>query len=226
MAEKHCCRCKQTKDLSEFNRLSSSPDGHRLDCKTCIKAYRDAHKEQIQASMRICVERNGTRYNANRMAKYYASDGHVHRLPEIERFWAHVQKSDEPAACWLWTGSCNPDGYGTFHREPHVSAHRFAWELENGPIPEAQQVLHHCDVPNCVRNDGMLSHLFLGSQLENIADRVQKGRSANWRLPDSEVYEIRHLEQFLSQEEVAEIYHISCKQVRSIWKRRRYDYIP
>jgi len=50
------------------------------------------------------------------------------------------------------------------------SAHRVAWELEHGPIPEGMCVLHQCDTPRCVR------HLFLGTKLQNIRDMIAKGR--------------------------------------------------
>jgi hypothetical protein len=53
-------------------------------------------------------------------------------------------------------------------------AHRWSWTLANGPIPDGMVVMHRCDNPPCV-NPG---HLSLGTQLENIADRVSKGRSA------------------------------------------------
>jgi hypothetical protein len=53
-------------------------------------------------------------------------------------------------------------------------AHRLAWELTNGPIPDDACVCHHCDNPRCVRPD----HLFLGTQRENLRDMRNKGRGA------------------------------------------------
>lgn len=58
-----------------------------------------------------------------------------------------------------------------------VGAHRWAWEDEHGPIPKGLCVLHRCDVPACVRPD----HLFLGTQVENIADMFAKGRQQRSR---------------------------------------------
>lgn len=93
------------------------------------------------------------------------------RTPE-ERFWDKVNKTD---SCWLWTGCTLSFGHGYMHNKPlNVLAHRFSWEIHNGPIPEDLQVLHACDVPQCVNPD----HLFLGTQADNIQDAINKGRHA------------------------------------------------
>lgn len=83
---------------------------------------------------------------------------------------------DPTSGCWFWIKSTDKDGYGQFH--PHQRkrkmAHRYSWEIYNGPIPHGLQVLHKCDVYSCVNP----SHLFLGTQKENCQDCVKKNRSA------------------------------------------------
>lgn len=83
-------------------------------------------------------------------------------------FWDFVQKTD---GCWEWTGGLK-DGYGNFRI--NIRAHRWVWEQANGPIPVGLVVCHHCDNRKCVR----LDHLFLGTLVDNVQDRHQKGRSA------------------------------------------------
>lgn len=92
-----------------------------------------------------------------------------------DRFWACVDKSGGPNACWLWKGHKNRGGYGQLEfKGKHFKAHRLAYEFEIGPIPEGMCVLHKCDNPSCCNP----KHLFLGTPRDNAKDRNQKGRQA------------------------------------------------
>lgn len=94
-----------------------------------------------------------------------------------ERYWSRVNvgKKDD---CWLWVGSKQTirrgkTRYGCFNFEDKtVSAHRFGWKLAFGSIPEGMHVLHKCDNPLCQNP----SHLFLGTNQDNINDKMAKGR--------------------------------------------------
>jgi len=62
------------------------------------------------------------------------------------------EKVDQiPDGCWLWTGTITRKGYGMFWPDAGgVPAHRFAYELLVGPIPDGLQLDHLCRVRHCV----------------------------------------------------------------------------
>jgi len=103
------------------------------------------------------------------------------RYPNPERFWTRVERT---TGCWLWRGYIAPTGYGRYHNRKAKGshAHRVAWEMAHGPIPDGLFVCHHCDNPICVKTepdetwpDG---HLFLGTARDNVIDMHAKGRAA------------------------------------------------
>lgn len=66
-----------------------------------------------------------------------------------DRFWSKVDVGD----CWQWT-ACTQRGYGRFMAGDGLKrAHRFAYELLVGPIPEGQQLDHLCRNRGCVNPD-------------------------------------------------------------------------
>lgn len=107
--------------------------------------------------------------------------GGVPWLPTEERFWSRVDK-DGPlptyapflGPCWLWTGAQFKKGYGQFPNDGRsVSAHRWAYERLEGPIPEGLVIDHLCRVPACVNP----AHLEPVTQWEN----TMRGRSESSR---------------------------------------------
>ncbi len=94
-----------------------------------------------------------------------------YRIKAIKRFEAKIFKSDNE--CWEWSGHKCITGYGQFSLigKP-VSSHRASWLLYKGKIPDGICVLHKCDNRKCVNPD----HLFLGTNLDNILDSMNKNR--------------------------------------------------
>ena len=77
--------------------------------------------------------------------------------------------------CYLWLGTLSNQGYGIVHNPAdgkQMRASRVAFSRAHGPIPYGLFVLHKCDNPPCVNPD----HLFLGTQADNMRDRLEKGR--------------------------------------------------
>jgi hypothetical protein len=149
-----------------------------------------------------------------RSASFCTLDCYWHRpKPSVEDvFWSHVDRASIDG-CWPWTGT-QSRGYGQFRlQRRNYRATRIAYELVAGPIPDDLLVLHTCDNPPCVRNDdegvyevnGIIrprwGHLWLGTDADNAADKVAKGRqtigSANGgaRLTEPMVREIRLMRQ-------------------------------
>lgn len=89
-----------------------------------------------------------------------------------EKFWAHTEP-ELNTGCLLWWGGCHDAGYGRVQFEKRVQpAHRVAWKLTRGDIPQGLVVCHRCDTPACVNPQ----HLFLGTHRDNAQDKVRKGR--------------------------------------------------
>lgn len=136
------------------------------------------------------------------------------------RFWSHVAiGSDEE--CWLWTGCTTACGYGRASRYggANVLAHRLAYELAVGEVPDGLCVMHVCDTPACVNP----AHLRLGTQRDNVADCVAKGRTAHGekngraKLTSADVRAIRGaVRRGASQRAVADDFEVCPKTVSRI----------
>jgi hypothetical protein len=152
---------------------------------------------------------------------------------ELDRFWSKVDRKFD-GGCWDWIGSCS-HGYGNFwdsKQKRLVKAHRFSWKLFFGDYPENNLfVLHKCDNAKCVNPN----HLFVGTQIDNMRDMAQKGRSMirygeknpNAKLSLEEVKEIKSL--YASgkyfQYEIAEMFNVSQSMVGCITRGVNWQYV-
>lgn len=95
-------------------------------------------------------------------------------LPLQERL-LRLSKVNPETGCIEWTGTTHREtGYGSTRiNGKSTGTHRAAWIAANGQIPDGLHVLHKCDVRHCINPD----HLFLGTNDDNVADMVAKGRN-------------------------------------------------
>jgi len=140
-----------------------------------------------------------------------------------EKFWKKVNKTE---TCWLWIGSISRR-YGQFYAKKTVKAHRFSWELHNGLIPNGLFVCHTCDNPLCVNP----SHLWLGTQKDNMKDCVNKERnnpnrgesSGTHKLTEIQIKEIRKSN--LTNRELGKIFGVCNATIFNIKNHKKWAYI-
>lgn len=151
----------------------------------------------------------------------------------VKRFEEKVLLIPESTCHW-WTaalrggGSEDENKYGAFWLNgKHRRAHRVAYEIYTGSIPNGMMVLHKCDNPSCVNPD----HLFLGDHKENMNDKFEKGRcgkgekSPHVVLTDDDVLEIRKLSKTMTNKQLGEMYKTHSSNISLINSRRTWAHI-
>jgi hypothetical protein len=131
---------------------------------------------------------------------------------------------DEETGCWYWTACKISVGYGRLNVGGTIKlAHRVAYELYCAPIPEGMHVCHTCDNRGCVNPE----HLFVGTNMDNVLDKMKKGRQTRGsthgpaKLSESDVVAIREAEGVLHRDLAARFgvdkSQISCIRSGKYW---------
>jgi hypothetical protein len=132
------------------------------------------------------------------------------------------------SGCWLWTGALHKHGYGMIGlRGKTRGAHVWSYELFVGHIPEGLHVLHSCDTRACCNP----MHLRVGTNTENVADRVARGRSNSTKgalnglakLTEADVIYIRNSTSTIKS--LADKYGIDRTNVESILKGKTWQHV-
>lgn len=92
----------------------------------------------------------------------------------LTRLVTRINVNDD--GCWEYNWARDANGYGRIGWQNRTwLAHRAAYALLVGPIPEGAHICHVCDNPPCCNPD----HLFIGDAKSNLADMAAKGRARN-----------------------------------------------
>ncbi len=149
----------------------------------------------------------------------------------IANFWRRVNIKGL-VDCWEFTGGLFESGYGQVsdgNRKP-VRAHRYAWEIVQGPIPKGKYVLHKCDNRKCVNPN----HLYIGTHADNMRDREKrnprsqaKGEAHGFaKLTDVQVREIRELlSGALSLRKIASKFGVTNVAIWQIKHRKTWTHV-
>ena len=140
-------------------------------------------------------------------------------------FWSKVDPAPSEC-CWEWTAYKTTTGYGKLRlNNRDLRAHRVAYTLTKGEIPDGLVVRHTCDNPACCNPD----HLILGTQADNVADRQERNRqvkgeqNGRCKLTAKQVMEIYNSP--LSQYELAKLYNITQTNVSYIKLKKTWKHI-
>lgn len=152
------------------------------------------------------------------------------QAPLAQRLWEKVDVG-APDECWNWRGNVGNSGYGSIRVgapiRRQINSHRAAYEVAHGAIPDGMYVCHHCDNRRCCNP----SHLFLGTQADNIADMIAKRRAPVGSshgmadLTDKQVLDIWHRAGRERSASLAAEFGVATQTIGKIARRERWAHL-
>ena len=148
-----------------------------------------------------------------------------------ESFFGWITPGLPTDVCWEWPGKRDRSGYGCLRAQmQHLRAHRVSYILYHGPIPDGLWVLHHCDNPPCCNP----AHLWLGTNAENTADKMRKGRHRSLlgeanpisKITAENVAFIRAQRGKVSQESLAQMFNMTQTNIGAIQRGKSWKAQP
>lgn len=150
----------------------------------------------------------------------------VRQLNAWQRMWSRIIIVD--SGCWEWCGATDRDGYGKLRYRGEISAHRSAWTMCYGKIPESKWILHKCDNPRCCNP----LHLFLGDSTDNVMDMVSKGRNSHGDshacaiLNSGDIVQIKRLAmQGIKQSSMASLFKVHPSTINHVIHHRTWNHL-
>lgn len=178
LCKKHYYAARRRGEIESFSKLPPAPK-KLCSVDGCPKA-RHAHG--------LCPT------HLKRMQTHGTTDPVTAKGMTVDQAFLFYQGPATEGGCIEWTGYIMPTGYGRIGvGGQRVSAHRYAYERANGPIPDGMLIRHTCDNPPCVNPQ----HLLTGRHADNVADAVSRNRQNRGeavntaKLTEGQVREIR-----------------------------------
>ena len=137
--------------------------------------------------------------------------------------------------CWNWQRTTNDDGYPMLRVAGRmVYAHRLAYELAIGPVPDGLHILHSCDNPRCINP----AHLSPGTRSQNMKECSERGRARIPRpiklgeqngaakLTDVDVRSIRRLlHKGVTQQAIADRFAVTQRTISDIKLGKKWRHV-
>lgn len=149
---KTCTHCGIAKDVADFNRSSRAADGLQYNCRTCQKARRKKKPCSVDGCAHAHLARGLCTAHWNEWRARASADDLLHRKYQTLAEAMDGRTMETENGCLVWTSNvAGPAPYGvlTFGGE-RLYAHRVAFEIENGGIPEGTEIDHVCHNTLCV----------------------------------------------------------------------------